>query len=360
MSHATKARRITRFSRATDSRILFSFVLAGLFLCGLLLRPFISALTGTALIALATRSPIAWLRRRVGSKTSVAAIGIVLVSSCIVVPSIAVATTIGHRFWGAVILLQKPEASSRLRDGMATLRTWLASSDLPVGSFDPAAMVNSIVAFLASTVMSLLSSSVSTATQIVIMLFLLFFWYRDEDRFRVKAKNLFALSQSDRRFVLRRLRVCVRATVVGRMIVAAVQGLLAWGVFIALEVPGASLLANATTVCSLIPAFGAFIIWVPVVVYLLLIHAWVKAVVLLLIGSLVLSTVDNILFPIIVGSRSHMNTPEMFLSVFGGISMFGISGLVVGPLVWVMTEALVSIWLRRNANPILRSGSPDR
>jgi len=338
---------LTHQPGAPASLILFAFLLSGLLMCALLLRPFVSALTGTALIAIATRSPLAWLRRRIHSQTWVATIGILLVSICIVVPAFLVAAAIGHRLIGAVALLQNPEVTLRLREGMASLRVLLSSSGLPLSSFDPASTVNSAVAFLASTMVSLLSSSVSTLTQVIIMLFLLFFWYRDESSFRTKAKELFALSPSDRRFISRRFRACVRATVLGRMIVSVVQGILAWGVFLALGIPGASLLANATTVCSLIPAFGAFIVWVPVVVYLLFIHAWVKAVILLLIGSLVLSTVDNILFPIVVGRRSHMNTPEMFLSVFGGIALFGISGLVVGPQIWVMTEALAFIWFRR-------------
>jgi len=332
-----------------NSRILFAFMLAGLFLCGLLLRPFVHALTGAALIAMATRSPIVWLRRRIHSQTWVATIGTLLVSICIVVPAFFIVASIGHRLIGAVALLQRPEVIAPLRNGITFLRGLLDASAVPVSNFDPASTVNSAVSFLASTVVSLLSSSVRTITQIVIMLFLLFFWYRDESRFRTKATSLFMLSPANRRFVSRRLRACVRATVLGRMIVSGVQGILAWGVFLALGIPGASLLANATAVCSLIPAFGAFIVWVPVVVYLLLIHAWVKAIILILIGSLVLSTVDNVLFPIIVGSRSHMDTPEMFLSVFGGIALFGISGLVVGPLIWVMTEALASIWFRRSA-----------
>jgi len=280
----------------------------------------------------------------------VATIAILLVSICIVAPAVLVITSIGQRFIAAVALLQNPVVLSRLRDGLASIRQLLDASAIPTSTFDPASAVNSGITVVASTVISILSGSVNAIAQIVIMLFLLFFWYRDENNFRAKAVRLFAVSPADRRFMSRRLRDCVRATVLGRMIVAAVQGVLAWIVFLALGIPGASLLANATTVCALIPGFGAFLVWVPVVVYLLLIHAWIKAVILVLIGSLVLSSVDNILFPIIVGGRSHMNTPETFLAIFGGIAFFGIPGLVVGPLIWVMTEALVAIWFQRTAS----------
>ena len=349
MPHTLRGIRLAQQPDSPNSPIVYAFMLAGLVLCGLLLRPFVPALTGAVLIALVTRSPIAWLRQHIRSQAWVATIAILLVSICIVAPAVLVISSIGQRFIAAVALLQNPVVLARLRDGIASLRQLLDASAIPASTFDPASAVNSGVTFLASTVISILSGSVNAIAQIVIMLFLLFFWYRDESNFRARAERLFAVSPADRRFISRRLRDCVRATVLGRLIVAAVQGVLAWIVFLALGIPGASLLANATTVCALIPGFGAFLVWVPVVVYLLLVHSWIKAVILVLIGSLVLSSVDNILFPIIVGGRSHMNTPETFLAIFGGIAFFGIPGLVVGPLVWVMTEALVAVWFQRAA-----------
>jgi len=347
MPHTPRRDPLPDQPNSPNSPLLYAFMLAGLVLCGLLLRPFIPALTGAALIALATHAPIGWLRRHIRRQTCVAIIGILFVSTCIVAPAIFLITSIVQRSIAAIALLQNPAVIARLRDGIVSIRQLLDASAIPTNTFDPASAVNSGIKFLASTAISVLSGSVNAITQIVVMLFLLFFWYRDENIFRAKAMRLFAVSPGHRRFLSRRLRACVRATVLGRLIVATVQGILAWIVFLALGIPGAPLLANATSVCALIPAFGAFLVWVPVVIYLFLVHAWIKALTLILIGSLVLSSVDNILFPIIVGDRSHMNTPEMFLAVFGGMAFLGVSGLVIGPLIWVTTEALVAIWFRR-------------
>jgi predicted PurR-regulated permease PerM len=201
--------------------------------------------------------------------------------------------------------------------------------------------------------MSLIGGSVATITDVVLMLFLLFFWYRNGDEFVSYARRLIPFSAAERRFLSIAMLRTVRAVVLGRFVVAGIQAVLAWAVFLALRVPAASILGTVTFVCCILPAVGAFFVWVPVMVYLLLIHAWTKAIVLLLVGTLVLSTVDNVLQAMIAGTRARMGTVEMFLSILGGVWLLGISGLVLGPLIWVIAGGLLTIWNKRQRHRTL-------
>jgi predicted PurR-regulated permease PerM len=193
----------------------------------------------------------------------------------------------------------------------------------------------------------LLGGSVATVTQIVLMLFLLFFWYRGADALVSRARRVLPFSAMERRFLGGAVLRTVRAVVVGRLAVAAIQALLAWITFLSLGVPAASLLATLTFVCCVLPAVGAFFVWVPVTVYLLLIHAWTRAIILACVGIFVLSTVDNVLQAVISGTQARMGTVEIFLSVLGGVWVLGIPGFVLGPVVWVMAAGLLTIWNHR-------------
>jgi len=341
-------------NKNSDRVAVYTMLIASLVLAGLLLRPFIAAITGAGLIALITHNQSAWLRRHIRNRTLMASIAVLFVCTCVVTPAWFAVGIIIRRFIAAIGLLRSPEVIIRMQTGLTSIRSALNQHSFLTNGFEPNTIVNNTISLLGSVTLNLLSTSLGAITQITIMLFLLFFWYRDEQKYRERMAKLLILSSGNRRFIIKRLRSCVRATVFSRMIVSAVQGLLAWLIFVSLSIPEAVLLANATTVCALIPAFGAFLVWLPVVGYLLLIHAWGKAILLALAGSVVLSTVDNVLFPILAGSQSHLGTPEMFLAVFGGIALFGISGLVIGPLIWVAMETLAAVWIRNNFLPFER------
>jgi len=316
----------------------------------MLLRPFVPALTGAALLAMLTRPFLILLRRHFKNRNLVATIAVFCVTLCILAPVGLALHAIIRRILVVTLFLRSPAFQDSILGAFTSLQD-LLQAHLSLGqSIDLTQFLNRGVSFITSTFLSLIGGSAAAATQIVVMLFLLFFWYRDEELFRIKVQSLMPFSQLEKRFLLRRVQVSVRASVTGRLIVSAVQGLLAWFAFLALGIPGASMLANCTSVCALIPAFGAYVVWVPVLIYLLLIHAWFKALALLFIGAVVLSTIDNILFPLIVGAKSHMETAQMFLSVFGGLWLFGISGLVLGPLLWVAAEAFLAIWRRRTGH----------
>jgi predicted PurR-regulated permease PerM len=90
----------------------------------------------------------------------------------------------------------------------------------------------------------------------------------------------------------------------------------------------------------MIPLLGTVSIWVPGALYLLLTGSWGKAMILATFGGLVISSVDNFLRPKLVGDRVRLSELVMFFSVLGGLQLFGVLGLVVGPVIFAIAGSL--------------------
>jgi predicted PurR-regulated permease PerM len=98
---------------------------------------------------------------------------------------------------------------------------------------------------------------------------------------------------------------------------------------------------------SLIPILGTFIVWIPASIYLMLSGEWQKAITLIIWGMFVIGTIDNLLRPYLVGNRLHLHTMLVFISILGGLIVYGAAGLILGPLTLTVTYFLISIWKLR-------------
>jgi predicted PurR-regulated permease PerM len=134
------------------------------------------------------------------------------------------------------------------------------------------------------------------------------------------------------------------------MLVAGIQGILAGLAFWVLGVPGAVLWGFTTVAVAMIPAFGSYLVWVPIAIYLGLSGHWGKAALLAVWGSVIVSTIDNFLYPILVGTRLRSHTAAILLSILGGIAAFGIPGIILGPVIFTIAATLLDFWHAR-ANP---------
>jgi predicted PurR-regulated permease PerM len=144
-----------------------------------------------------------------------------------------------------------------------------------------------------------------------------------------------------------RIGSTISATVNGSLTVALVQAVLAGVIYVLLGVPGAVLWASVTFIAALIPVAGTFLVWAPIAVYLLLTGAYLKAIFLVAWGAVVVGSVDNLLYPHLVGDKLRLHTVPTFFSVIGGIGLFGPAGLILGPMVLAITIALIDVWWTR-------------
>jgi predicted PurR-regulated permease PerM len=181
---------------------------------------------------------------------------------------------------------------------------------------------------------------------LVVVIFTLFFFLRDQDQVLEVIREFLPLSEENASAVFRRVQEVIRASVLGGGAVAVAQGLLAGLGFWALGIPSPLLWGVATLFCSFIPLVGAAGIWVPAAVILLLKGHLVKALILALYGTLVISLVDNFLRPKLIGDVTQLHTLTIFFAILGGLQVFGFLGLIMGPVVLAVGLALVEIFKR--------------
>lgn len=178
-----------------------------------------------------------------------------------------------------------------------------------------------------------------------VMIFSMFFFFRDGHRLLEELKKLIPLEPRYEEMVLAKLKEVTHAVFFGIIATGICQGLAAGLIFVALGIGNPILWATATAFVSLVPVVGTAIVWVPMSVYLMVSGSVLKGIVLLVLGASVIGMVDNFVRPLIIEGRAEgMHLLLVFFSLAGGVFLFGTSGLVLGPLVGALLVTFLEIY----------------
>ena len=167
----------------------------------------------------------------------------------------------------------------------------------------------------------------------------------------------FNRQQSDLMFT--NMRTIIGASLKGTLLIAAVQGFLGGVAFWFLGLPSALLWGIIMFFTAMIPVVGSSLIWAPAALYLLTTGHWGKALFLLIWGAGVIATVDNLLRPALVGSKTRMHELTVFFSVLGGLQFFGPVGIIMGPIVVALALGMLKIFSEADAEPAPATITPQ-
>lgn len=205
--------------------------------------------------------------------------------------------------------------------------------------------------FFAGRALSFGQSTLEFILSFGVMLYLLFFLFRDGRALAQAILSAVPLSDAHTRQFSKKFTSTVRATVRGNVIIAVIQGSIGGLTFWALDLQPALLWGVAMSLLSLLPAVGAALVWIPATAYLLLLDMWWQTVVLVLVGVFVIGLVDNLLRPPLVGNETKLPDYVVLISTLGGIALIGVNGFVVGPLVAALFIAAWSIFVNEPHAP---------
>ncbi|MDE0946653.1 MAG: AI-2E family transporter [Sphingobium sp.] len=222
---------------------------------------------------------------------------------------------------------------------------------LGLGNFDAAqAMVTkgitSSFRVLAAQAFQIGQSAFSFFMALGVMLYLSYFLLRDGEKLSQRIVAAAPLRASQRQALIQQFVIVIRATIKGSIVVAIVQGLIGGIVFWALGIEGALLWAVLMGAFSLLPADGTAIVWVPVAIYRFASGAIWQAIILVACGVLIISMVDNVLRPILVGRDTRIPDYVVLITTLGGIELFGFNGIVIGPVIAALFIATWNIFTR--------------
>ncbi|WP_374672999.1 AI-2E family transporter [Ideonella sp.] len=205
-----------------------------------------------------------------------------------------------------------------------------------------------VAQFLAGHVLDMGQVTVAFVVQLFVALYTGFFMLRDGDALSAQVWAALPLGEHHKRALRERITTVLRATVKGNLVVAVLQGGIGGVVLAVLGVPGALLAGALIALFSLLPAVGSALVWGPIALYLLATGDIWRGVALTVIGVGVISMVDNLLRPILVGRDTRLPDWLVLVTTVGGIALIGLNGFVVGPLVASVFVAAWGIYARKN------------
>ena len=211
--------------------------------------------------------------------------------------------------------------------------------------------IEKITKFIVDNFSAFLVSLPSLMLNFFVMIFVVYYLLKDGDEISRRIKNILPLKESHKQKILERFHDLTFGSFYGSILMAILQGVLGGLGFLILGVPSALLWGFVMILFALIPYFGTAIVWLPAALNLIFqgylqndSSITVRGVVLIIYGLLVVSSIDNILKPKIIGSKAHVHPVLVLLGVLGGLELFGFIGLILGPVMLALLMTFVDIY----------------
>nr|WP_155662813.1 MULTISPECIES: AI-2E family transporter [Aliivibrio] len=221
---------------------------------------------------------------------------------------------------------------------------------LPFDAIDPAEVTQKVAQLasqIGTRIVGMSAQIVGDVTNVLmnffLMLFVLFFLLRDQDKIISAFRHVLPLSRSQEDRLLDEIEQVSKSAVLGSFLTAIAQGIAGGFAMWLAGFPGL-FWGTMMGFASFIPVVGTALIWVPATIYLLLTNQWEWAIFLTAWGVLVVGSIDNIVRPLLMQGNSGMNTLLIFFSLLGGIQLYGLIGLIYGPIIFALTLVLFNMY----------------
>ncbi len=201
--------------------------------------------------------------------------------------------------------------------------------------------VQTAVQFLLSHSRDVVFGALGLLGNMTLVLFILFFFFRDGDTLVRRALGLIPLEAGRKARLSEHLQSVTRAVVVGTVLTAVAQGALLGVGFWITGLPSPLVFGVLSAVASFIPFVGTALVWVPASLYLLAQGVAWKTIFLVAWSAVVVGSADNILRPFLVSGKARIDTLTVFFGVLGGLATFGFIGLFLGPVILALVQALI-------------------
>lgn len=315
----------------------------------IVLQDFIMTLVVAAVMAGLIRPLFTWIALRVGGRKYVAA-GLTVVITLVLV----IGPLLGI---GGLVVSQAADITSNVRpiversinspsyldqrlQGLPGYETYLKPYRKIILT-KAGEVVNSLGSFFVSTLSSTTLSTVSFILNFFLALYTMFFFLIDGPTMWKAAFDYLPLHNEERELLTQRFLSITRATIKGTIVIGVIQGTLGGAAFWAVGIPNAAFWGVLMTVMAILPLIGSGLIWVPACIILLATGAVAKAIGLALFCIVVVSSVDNVLRPWLVGRDTKMHDLVILFSTLGGILVIGAMGFIIGP---VLAGLFVTSW----------------
>lgn len=314
-----------------------------------LFKPFLMPILLAAVLAVMFQRPYKFFKKITGGRKKTSAF---LISSLGMIIVVTFFLAIVGLFLNQTSNLLHSVGAAQYRTSMDNLveriNTNPVSTYIGVGNLVNPETIRNSISQVGQNIFTILQKTYESLVGLVFFTIVMFFtlYY-----FLVSGKDLVKhimylspLKDEHEKTLIRKFISISRATIKGTMVVGIVQGTLGGILFALVGIPSAVIWGIVMMFLSLIPMFGASLVWFPAAIIMLLMGNYWQGIAILIVGGAIISTIDNLLRPMLVGNDTQMHPLIVFFATLGGISLLGFFGFIVGPIIAALFLALWEIY----------------
>lgn len=325
---------------------LFIAVLA--YFTYLVFEPFLVPLAWAAVLAVLF-DPVNQMLRKQWGRSWAATACTILVTALLIAPSIAIGTAFIHQALQAASAVQNQLTNGGFHR-LDRVWDWIAAHTPGQTPESLSALLHrgiaATAAFLASKVGVLLRNVAIFVFDLIVAIIAMFYFFRDSTQVMSWLRQILPFDRESREEIVGKSRDLIFASVTLTLATAILHGIAGGIGFAVVGITAPLFWGVAIAFFSLLPVVGDLIIWIPAIIDMALTGHWGKAIVLAVIVTVVAGFVDNVMRPWFLSGRARMSGLIVFVSVIGGITVFGLLGIVLGPIIVAATASVLDLYAR--------------
>ena len=305
-----------------------------------MIQQFLMPLFMAGLFSAIFSRPHHWLSKRLGGRNNLSALLVVLAIVILLLAPIGL--LIGLVVAQAIHIsqsvtpwvqefLREPSTISKYLENLPYYEEILPYRDIIVTKAGE--LVGVISSFLINSLSSVTKVTLNAIVGSILMLYIMFYFLNMGDVLLKRILYLLPLEDDDEMLILRRFTSVTRATIKGTAIIGILQGTVCGLAFALAGIQGPVFWGAVMAILSIIPAVGSALIWFPALIILALRGDIFGVIILVALCGGVAGNLDNVLRPRLVGKDTAMHDLFVLFGTLGGIAMFGILGIIIGPIV---------------------------
>lgn len=335
--------------------IFFTVVAVSFYLFYRLIEPFITSLVWAAIFVVIFYPFYTWLERYIKSPNIRSLLLTLLIAILIIGPVGYLAVSLVQEAVGMLEQFRSWAAEGKLDKLLdfthssfyQTLEKELRPY-IDLSKFDPKKLIENALKMVSKLALSQAAEIITNAGRVVLefllMLFFMFFLFRDGETLYLQIHEVIPMSPGKKKITVNYLRNIIKGTMYGGVVVALIQGTLGGLLFFVMGLPAPVFWGALMAFLAFLPIVGTYLVYIPAGLIMLFTGNYLKGIVLISVGTVVVSQIDNVLRPWVISGRSGMHTMLVFVSVMGGIGMFGLPGIVLGPFIAAVFVSMFNIF----------------
>ena len=318
-----------------------------------LVVPFFVPICWAAVIAILLQPVYDWLQKKIHSERAASILLTIVVIIVIIGPVGWLFIALVNEAGDAVQAVNRMYKSGELDKLLSFNLPWLTalkerfSHYYDLSQINIETVIKTAIDKVTGVLFSQTSWLVTNATRAVfyfgLMIFTLYYFLKDGEKIVNRIKRLLPMTESQIETAFGQLHDVIIATLFGGLVIALVQGFLGGVLFAAVGLPSPLFWGAVMAFLSVIPIVGAFLVYIPAGIILILGGSYAAGIVVILVGIIIISQIDNVIRPYLISGRTALHPLLLFFTILGGIALFGLLGIVIGPLVAAIFMTIIHV-----------------